>query len=172
MGREQHVPDSIACTQNQTSRVGVGCGAAHALRVPPSHTLDSRVWEWAVPHAVKRKKKDSLTLLPQNHLDHFNNLLLDLWYRTIHDLLPDKCTSHPCCRLTPVRALKTTSPATSATISSRICGTGTSTICCTIRFDIHSSGITLITSTICSRICGTGTARTVRCTRRTCSQLR
>ena len=64
---------------------------------PPSHTLskyaNSRVWEWAVPHAVKRKKKDSLTLLPQNHLDHFNNLLLDLWYRTIHDLLPDKCTS-------------------------------------------------------------------------------
>ena len=62
---------------------------------PPSHTLskyaNSRVWEWAVPHAVKRK--DSLTLLPQNHLDHFNNLLLDLWYRTIHDLLPDKCTS-------------------------------------------------------------------------------
>ena len=62
------------------------------------------------------------------------------------------------------------SPATSATISSRICGTGTSTICCTIRFDIHSSGITLITSTICSRICGTRTARTVRCTRHTCSQ--
>ena len=31
----------------------------------------------------------------------------------------------PCCRLTPVRAFQTTSPATSATISSRICGTGT-----------------------------------------------
>ena len=100
MGREQHVQDSIACTQNQTSRVGVGCGAAHALRVQPTAPF---------PHAVKirqlsrvgvgcptrcqKKKKDSLTLLPQNHLDHFNNLLLDLWYRTIHDLLPDKCTS-------------------------------------------------------------------------------
>ena len=65
---------------------------------------------------------------------------------------------HPCCRLTPVRALQTTSPATSATISSRIYGTGTSTICCTMRFDIHSSGITLITSTLCSRICCTGTS--------------
>ena len=29
---------------------------------------------------------------------------------------------------------------------------------CTIRFDIHSSGITLITSTCCSRIRGTGTS--------------
>ena len=43
--------------------------------------------------AFKSKKTHPLTLLPQNHLDHFNNLLLDLWYRTIHDLLPDKCTS-------------------------------------------------------------------------------
>ena len=100
MGREQHVPDSIACTQNQTSRVGVGCGAAHTLRVQPTAPF---------PHAVKirqlsrvgvgcptrcqKKKKDSLTLLSQHHLDHFNNLLLDLWYRTIHDLLPDNCTS-------------------------------------------------------------------------------
>ena len=77
----------FACTQNQTSRVGVACGAAHALRVQPTapfpHTLSKcanpRVWEWAVPHALKRKKKTySLTLLLQNHLDHFNNLLLDL----------------------------------------------------------------------------------------------
>ena len=72
-----------------------------ALRIKP------RVWGWAVEqhtlfacslqppsHTLsKEKKKDSLTLLPQNHLDHFNNLLLDLWYWTIHDLLPDKCTS-------------------------------------------------------------------------------
>ena len=67
MGREQHVPDSIACTQNHTSRVGVGCGAAHALPVQP--TAPS-------PHAVKRKKTHSLTLLLQNHLDHLNILLL------------------------------------------------------------------------------------------------
>ena len=43
--------------------------------------------------AFKSKKTQPLTLLPQCHLDHFNNLLPDLWYRTIHDLLPDKCTS-------------------------------------------------------------------------------
>ena len=36
---------------------------------------------------------------------------------------------HPCCRLTPVRALQTTLPATISTISSLICGTDTSTIC-------------------------------------------
>ena len=47
---------------------------------------------------------------------------------------------------------------TTPTICFGICGTGTSTICCTIRFDIHSSGITLITSTCCSRIRGTGTS--------------
>ena len=82
IGREQHVPDSIACTQNQTSRVGVGCGAAHALRVQPTAPL----------HTLSKEKTHSLTLLPQNHLDHFNNLLLDLWYRNIHDL-PNLCTS-------------------------------------------------------------------------------
>ena len=43
--------------------------------------------------AFKSKKTHPLTLLLQNHLDHFNTLLPDLWYRTIHDLLPDKCTS-------------------------------------------------------------------------------
>ena len=67
----------------QHPRVEVDCGAAHALRVQPTAPL----------HMLSKEKKDSLTLLPQHHLDHFNNLLLDLWYRTIHDLLPDKCTS-------------------------------------------------------------------------------
>ena len=70
-----------------------------ALRINPG------VWEWAVgqhvwnvpptapfPHAVKRKKTQSLTLLLQNHLGHFNTLLPDLWYRNIHDLL-NLCTS-------------------------------------------------------------------------------
>ena len=78
---------------------------------PPSHTLskyaNTRVWRWTVgQHTLfacspqplstrcQKKKKDSLTLLPQNHLDHFNNLHLDLWYRKMH--------VHPCCRLTPV----------------------------------------------------------------------
>ena len=36
---------------------------------------------------------------------------------------------HPCCRLTPVRALQTTSPATISTISSMNHSTGTPTIC-------------------------------------------
>ena len=53
--REQHVPDSIACTQNQTSRVWVGCGAAHALCVQP--TVPS-------PHAVKRKNAFADTKCP------------------------------------------------------------------------------------------------------------
>ena len=42
ISREQHVPDSIACTPNQTSRVEVGCGAARAVCVQPTaplHTL-------------------------------------------------------------------------------------------------------------------------------------
>ena len=42
ISREQHVPDSIDCTQNQTSRVGVGCGAKSVERAahsPSSHTL-------------------------------------------------------------------------------------------------------------------------------------
>ena len=47
IGREQHVPDSINCTQNQTSRVGVDCGAAHALPVLPTAPF---------PHALKSKK--------------------------------------------------------------------------------------------------------------------
>ena len=46
-----------------------------------------------------------------------------------------------------------------ATICFSICGTRRSTICCTIRFDIQTSEITLITSTLySSRICGTGTS--------------
>ena len=57
-----------------------------ALRIKP------RVWGWAVgqhtprvgvgcPTRCQKKKKDSLTLLPQNHLDYFNNLLPDLRHR-------------------------------------------------------------------------------------------
>ena len=42
--------------------------------------------------AFKSKKTHSLTLLLQNHLDHFHTLLQDLWYRNIHDLL-NLCTS-------------------------------------------------------------------------------
>ena len=42
--------------------------------------------------AFKSKKTHSLTLFLQNHLDHFNTLLQDLWYRNIHDLL-NLCTS-------------------------------------------------------------------------------
>ena len=44
--------------------------------------------------AIKSGETHSLTLLQQNHLDHFNNLLQDPWYRKMH--------VHPCCRLTPV----------------------------------------------------------------------
>ena len=40
----------------------------------------------------KVKKAHSLTPLLLNHLDHFNNLLQDPWYRNIHDLL-SMCTS-------------------------------------------------------------------------------
>ena len=128
-------PDSIACTQNQTSRVGVGCGAAHALRVQPTAPF---------PHAVKIRQPSrvgvgSLTLLLQNHLDHFNNLLLDLWYRKMH--------VHPCSRLTPV--------------SDRLhdfhqdLDTGKSTICFPTRFCTRSRG------TCCtpSKICSTGSGR-------------
>ena len=77
-----HNKHSIACTQNQPWRVGVGCGATRVERAAHS----------SLPTRCQKKKKDSLTLLPQNHLHHFNNLLLDLWYRNIHDL-PALCTS-------------------------------------------------------------------------------
>ena len=168
----------------------------HVWNVPPTAPL---------PHAVK-KKRISLTLLLQNHLDHLNYLLLDLRHWHIHDLLHDSFPHpllqnhldhfntllqdllyrniprsaqlvhvHPCCRLTPVRALHTTSPATSSTIflqdlwhwhihdllhdkilhalpwhmlrsPSKICGTGSATICST---------------TICSRlVIGHGTRGT------------
>ena len=40
----------------------------------------------------KKKQTHSLALLLQNHLDHFNTLLPDLWHRNIHDLLY-LCTS-------------------------------------------------------------------------------
>ena len=42
--------------------------------------------------AFKSLKARSLTLPLQNHLDHFNTLLQDLWYQNIHDLL-NVCTS-------------------------------------------------------------------------------
>ena len=75
-----------------------------ALRINPG------VWWWAVgqhvwnvpptasfPHAVKRKKTNSLTLLLQNHLDHLNNLLRDLRHWHIHNLLHDSFR-HPLLR--------------------------------------------------------------------------
>ena len=125
IGREQRVPDSIACTENPVSRVGVGCGAAHALPVQPTAPFphadhlnslllrvagtSTRAFARAFASepqpfkntgqkllnnntAFKSKKTHSLTLLLQNHPDHFNNLLLDLWCRNIHDLL-NLCTS-------------------------------------------------------------------------------
>ena len=97
IGREQHVPDSIACTQNQTSRVWAV--RQHTLfecsPQPPSHTLSKFSCGSGCPTRSEKKKKKthSLTLLLQNHLDHFNNLLLDPWYRKMH--------VHPCCHLTP-----------------------------------------------------------------------
>ena len=73
IGREQHVPDSIACTQNPPSRVGESTLFPCCPQLP-SHTLS-------------KEKTHLLTLLLQNRLDHFNILLQDLWH--IHDLLPD-----------------------------------------------------------------------------------
>ena len=72
---------------------------------------------------------------------------------------------HPCCRLTPVRALQTTSPATSSTISFMNQSTGTSTTCSTTRCCTRSRG------TCCtpSRICGTGSATI--CSTTICSRL-
>ena len=107
-------------------RVWVRTVGQHALPVQP--TAPS-------PHALKKKKTHSLTLLLQNHLDHFNILLQDLWHWHVHDLLTRVVYHgkyvhvHPCCRLSPVRALQTTSPATSSTISSMNHSTGTFTIC-------------------------------------------
>ena len=139
------------------------------------------------PHAVKRKKH-SLTLLLQNHLDHLNILLLGVVGTSTRAVARAFASEPQPLQKTLVKSCLTTrrskiidhfhnlllgsvasaEPLITSTICSRVCGTGTSTICCTVRFDIHSSGITLITSTICSWICGTGTAMTVRCTRRTC----
>ena len=161
-GREQRVPDSIACAQTPpTLACGSGlwgntCGTCHPQH--PAHTLskyaNTRVWRrlWlstlfpCYPQLLSHTL--SLTLLLQNHLDHVNILLQGLWARP------------PVLSLVPLRA-NHNSPKITSTIRSGICGTGTSTICCAIRFDIHSSGITLITSTICSWICGTGTAITI-----------
>ena len=76
----------------QHPRVEVDCGAAHALRVQPTAPL----------HMLSKEKKDSLTLLPQHHLDHFNK-------SSPGSVVPDHPRSasrqvhvHPCCRLAPV----------------------------------------------------------------------
>ena len=151
-----------------------------ALRIHP------RVWEWAVgQHTLfacspqhlhtrsqkKKKKTHSLTLLLQNHLDHLNILPLEV-VGTSTRAVARAFTSeppHPKTLSKDAEQHGVQKSLITSTICSGICGTGPSTICCTVRFDIHSSGITLITSKICSWICGTGTAMTIRCTRRACS---
>ena len=94
----------------------------------------------------QKKKTHSLTLILQNHLYHLNILHLVLWH--IHVLLSrvhhgKYVHVHPCCRLSPVRALQTTSPATISKISSMNRSTGTSTIFSTMRSDTRSCGITV-----------------------------
>ena len=133
MGGEQRVPHSVACTtrcQNTPTLACRGdCGAARSSRAVGS----------PLPTRSQKKKRIRLTRLLQNQLDHVNILLRGLWARP------------PVLSLVPLQANHNPQKITS-TICFGICGTGTSTICCTIRFDIHPSGITLITSTICS--CG------------------
>ena len=130
-------------------------------RLHSESTLACGSWRWGntcgtcrpqpPPHTLSKEKTHFLTLLQQNHLDLPRS--------------PQFVHVHPCCRLTPVRALQTTSPATSSTISSRICGTGTSTTCSTTRCCTRSRG------TWCtpSRICGTGSATI--CSTTICSRL-
>ena len=83
IGREQHVPDSIACTQNPPTLATAqsplptrcqntpalawwrDCGAARSSRAAHS----------SLPTRSQKKKTHSLTLLLQNHLDQDNILL-------------------------------------------------------------------------------------------------
>ena len=89
-------PDLFPATTIDYRERVEGCGHVHpcsrlcfckrttTLPNPPKTPVKS--WR------SKVKKAHSLTLLLLNHLDHFNNLLQDPWYRNIHDLL-SLCTS-------------------------------------------------------------------------------
>ena len=121
-GGKQHVPDSIACTQNQPSRVGVGCGATRVERgrpQPPSHTLSK----------VKKKKRIRwhcsfrITLITSTFCSW---RLRGTSTGAVAWRLYERCTTRFCTR----------SRGTCCT-PSKICGTRSATICST---------------TICSRL--------------------
>ena len=75
------------------------CATCSRFHILHSESTNTRVWErlWGntcgtccpqLPlHTLSKEKTHLLTLLLQNHLDHFNILLQNLWH--IHDLLHD-----------------------------------------------------------------------------------
>ena len=99
--RQTRVRTSLSSHHDRLQREGEGCGHVHPCcrlcfcktnhnPLQPSKNTGQKLLNNNT--AFKIKKTHSLTLLLQNHLDHFNTLLQDLWYRNIHDLL-NLCTS-------------------------------------------------------------------------------